>query len=783
MLEIKKINKSYKTGTFVQRALKDVSLKFRKNEFVAVLGQSGSGKTTLLNIIGGLDRYDRGDLVINNKSTKQFKEHEWDSYRNNCIGFVFQSYNLISHISILSNVEMAMTLSGVNRQEKRKKALEVLKKVGLKDHVHKRPNQLSGGQMQRVAIARALANDPDIILADEPTGALDSDTSVQIMNLIKEIAKDKLVIMVTHNPELAKEYANRIVSMKDGEVQEDTNPVEDNEKSKEDIKIKKTAMNFFTALSLSFNNIRTKKGRTSLTAFAASIGIIGIALILSLSNGFQQEINEFERQTVTGMPIMIQPIAFDVASMRESQNEEMVSEPFTSRRSLIPTENPVQQNIHQNNITPEYIEHLKLIDPHLISGITMERNTAINVVANTMNGYQSLTLNGVGAFTFAVMPDRVEGQQNYVFDNFYEVIEGHMPDVSTVEEMLLIVNSDNTLDREVLRALGFNVDQDEISFAEIMEKEFRVIPNNDFYNEFMGGRFIPNPNFEEMFNSDDAITIRISGIARVKEGVAMLENFVSVGLFYTPALMERVIQVNSDSNIVSAQMELDVNILTGQRFRDENDPVTMMSMFAGNMTRNDMLGFLGKDVTPTSISIFPNNFETKERLREHLDEFNIGRDESDQILYIDQAEMIFNLSSGIMDGITAVLIAFSAISLVVSSIMIAIITYISVLERTKEIGILRALGARKKDVKRVFNAETFIIGLFSGVLGIVIAQLLIIPGNMVIEHVSGLANVAKLNPVHALVLILISVVLTVISGAIPASMASKKDPVIALRTE
>ena len=783
MLEIKKINKSYKTGTFVQRALKDVSLKFRKNEFVAVLGQSGSGKTTLLNIIGGLDRYDKGDLIINNKSTKRFKEQEWDSYRNNCIGFVFQSYNLISHISILANVEMGMTLSGVAKKEKRKKALEVLKRVGLKDHVHKRPNQLSGGQMQRVAIARALANDPDIILADEPTGALDSETSVQIMNLIKEIAKDKLVIMVTHNPELAEEYANRIVSMKDGEVTEDTNPIKTNEKNDEDISIKKTAMNFFTALSLSFNNIRTKKGRTSLTAFAASIGIIGIALILSLSNGFQQEINEFERQTVTGMPISIQPIAFDTSAMMNSRETEEVSEPFTSRRSLIPIENAIQQNLHQNNITPEYIEHLKRIDPRLISGIIMERNTAINIVGNTPNGYEALTLNGIGPFSFAVMPDKVEGQENFVFDNFYEVIEGSMPDVAAVEEMLLIVNSDNTLDREVLRAMGFDITREEITFSEILEKEFRVIPNNQFYTEFAGGRFIPNPDFEGMFNHNDAITVRITGIARVKEGIAMLENFVSAGLFYTPALMERVIQVNSNSDIVKAQMELDVNILTGQRFRSELEPVTMMSMFAGNMTRTDMLGFLGKDVTPTSISIFPNNFDTKERLREYLDEFNIGREVEDQVLYVDQAEMIFNLSSGIMDGITAVLIAFSAISLVVSSIMIAIITYISVLERTKEIGILRALGARKKDVKRVFTAETFIIGLFSGVLGIVIAQLLIIPGNMIIEHVSGLANVAKLNPVHALTLILISIVLTVISGAIPASIASKKDPVIALRTE
>jgi len=780
MLEIKQISKSYKTGDFVQSALKDFSLKFRKNEFVAILGPSGSGKTTLLNIIGGLDRYDSGDLIINNKSTKEFKEVEWDSYRNNCIGFVFQSYNLISHISILQNVEMAMTLSGVSKSKKRKKALKVLEKVGLKDHSHKRPNQLSGGQMQRVAIARALANDPDIILADEPTGALDSETSVQIMDLIKEIAKDKLVIMVTHNPELANTYANRIVSMKDGEIVKDTNPINKDDKSDEKLKIKKTAMGFITALNLSFNNIRTKKGRTSLTAFAASIGIIGIALILSLSNGFQIEIDDFERQTVTGMPIMIQRASMNMNAMMNHTHDEDEREAFPKRKVLFPTENVMLQMIHQNNITDEYIEYLKNIDPKLISGINFERNTAINMVTDTPDGYSVVSFDSLRTFSFSEMPRKLEGQKNFVIADWYDVLIGKIPEAK--EEMLLVVNKTNSIDKEVLRTLGFDPDKDEIKFEDILNKEFKIVPNNDFYSEFMG-HFVPNQDFEEMFNSKDALTVRIAGIARTREDKESFDTFTNSGIFYTNELTNWVMDVNSDSNIVRAQEESEVNILTGQAFRDEDAAVTMMDMFTGSMTKTDMLGFLGKDVTPSTINIFPNDFETKEKLRTYLDAFNKGRDEEDKIMYTDQAEMIFNLSSGIMNGVTAVLIAFSAISLVVSSIMIAIITYISVLERTKEIGILRALGARKKDVKRVFTAETFIIGFASGVLGIVIAKLLTIPANIIIENVSGLANVAKLNPLHALALIIISIILTVISGAIPSSIASRKDPVEALRTE
>lgn len=778
MLKLKNITKSYTTGDFTQQALKKVSLEFRKNEFVAILGPSGSGKTTMLNIIGGLDRYDSGDLIINGKSTKKFKETEWDAYRNNCIGFIFQSYNLISHISILANVEMGMTLSGVSSKERQKKAMEALKKVGLEKHAHKKPNQLSGGQMQRVAIARALANDPEIILADEPTGALDSNTSVQIMELIKEIAKDKLVIMVTHNAELANDYATRIVEFKDGKLINDSKPIEKGEKQKDEYKLKKTSMNFFTALKLSFNNIKTKKGRTLLTAFASSIGIIGIALIMSLSNGFKMEIDNFEKQTVTGMPIVISKSAMDSSILMEetSESEEETLESYTDKKVIYPKKNLMTDTIHQNNITDDYIKYLNKLDPTLISGITYNRNTAVNIITEVDGKYQPVTSSVISG----TLPGRLDGQDSYTMDDNYEIIEGKMP--TKKNELLLLVDTTNELDEEILKALGFDSTQKEIKFSDITSKEFKVVFNDEYYKK-VGSQYILNNDYETLFKSDKALTLKITGIGRLKEDKESLDGMSSKGVFYTTDLVDYIIDKNKDSAIVKAQEKSDVNILTQENFATEEEASSIAAMFSGSMTKNDMLGYLGKDIIPQTIYIYPNDFETKDTLVEYLDDYNKGKDQTEQVLYTDQAKMISTLSKGIMDGVTAVLIAFSAISLVVSSIMIAIITYISVLERTKEIGILRALGARKKDVKRVFNAETFIIGLFSGCLGIIIARLLIIPANIIIESVSTLPNVAKLNPVHAIALIMISIILTVISGAIPAGMASKKDPVIALRTE
>ena len=764
MLKLKNIKKDYKTGDFVQHALKGVDLTFRENEFVAVLGPSGSGKTTLLNIIGGLDRYDSGDLIIDGKSTKKFKDKDWDAYRNHAIGFVFQSYNLIGHISVLENVEMGMTLSGVSSAERRKKALSLLEKVGLKEHAHKRPNQLSGGQMQRVAIARALANDPKIILADEPTGALDSKTSTQIMDLIKEISKDKLVIMVTHNAELAESYATRIVKMKDGELLSDSKPY-DSDESKGNLNIKKTAMSFWTALKLSFGNIRTKKGRTILTAFASSIGIIGIALILSLSNGFNIEVENFEQDSLSQSPIIItnQTVQMDEDTLNELRGDNSTVE-YPSDKEVYAQKNIADTIIHSNKITSDYIDYLDKLNKDDISGISYVKGTSINIVSKNGDDYSfvqpssSSMMSSTSSFEQLPSSNGDDG----IIENNYDVLAGEVNEDEV--GLVLFVNSRNQISSDILKQLGFD---EHASFDDIINKELKVILNDDYYIK-VGNNFMVQTDLEKLYDSEDSITVKITAILRGKEDKELIAT--NTGLYYTEALGKKVISSNDNSEIVKVQREADYNVLTRQSFDD-------------TMTKDMILGYLGADVVPTAIYIYPKDFETKDEVTSYLDKYNEGKAEEDVIQYTDMAEMISTLSGNIMDAITIVLIAFSSISLVVSSIMIGIITYISVLERTKEIGILRAIGARKKDITRVFNAETFIIGIFSGVLGIAIAYLLTIPTNMIIENLSGLANVAKLNPVHALILIIISVTLTIIGGAIPANMASRKDPVEALRTE
>ena len=766
MLELKNINKSYKTGTFIQHALKKVNLSFRKNEFVAILGPSGSGKTTLLNIIGGLDRYDSGDLIINGKSTKKFKATEWDSYRNNCVGFIFQSYNLISHISVLENVEMALTLSGYKRKNKKEKALEALEKVGLKDHAYKKPNQLSGGQMQRVAIARSLVNNPDIILADEPTGALDSATSVQIMNLIKEIAKDKLVIMVTHNPELAKDYANRIIEFKDGEVLSDSKPVSNKEENLGKVHIKKTVLSYLSAIHLSFNNIKTKKGRTFLTAFAASIGIIGIALILSLSNGFQLQIDKFEKSTLSQMPITIssQAMQMDESTLEEQmQSNNEKKDKYPSEKVVKPTETIMEKMVHKNNITSDYLEYINNIDKNLLSGISFLKRTGLNLVTvDKDNNYKKIDMSN--SMSYQLFPTRTSEEETGVVEDNYDVLAGNID--SKEIGLILAVDSKNGVDKSLIESLGF-ASTENISFDDILNKEIKLITNNDYYKQ-LGANFIPDSNYEKMYNSTNSITVKIKAIIRGKEDKEMFTN--QAAIFYTGALVDKIISINKESDIVKKQEELDYNILTGASFDDTT-------------TKNDILAYLGADEIPAVIYLYPKDFKSKDKITSYLDKYNKNKVDTDKITYTDMAKLMSSLSSGIMDAITVVLIAFSSISLVVSSIMIAIITYISVLERTKEIGILRALGARAKDITRVFNAETMLIGLCSGILGLVIAYLLTFPANKIIENLSGLASVAKLNPIHAIILLLISVSLTVFSGFIPAKMASKKDPVIALRTE
>lgn len=777
MLEIKNIKKSYKTGDFVQHALNDIDLKFRKKEFVAVLGPSGSGKTTLLNIIGGLDRYDSGDLIIKGKSTKKFKGKDWDAYRNKSIGFVFQSYNLINHISILDNVEMGMTLSGRSARSRKKKALELLKKVGLEDHIHKKPNQLSGGQMQRVAIARALANDPEIILADEPTGALDTRTSKQIMDLIKSIAQDKLVIMVTHNPDLANEYADRVINMKDGKIENDTNPVLGKEE-KEEYKLNKIKMSFFTALHLSLNNIRTKKGRTILVAFASSIGIIGIALILALSNGFQNQIVLFEHQISDAMPIVISATKTDlggqnVSSMLASEtgmSKETSENDFTDSKSVKKVEEKsIFTSAAINPLTTDFIKYVKDIPEEYISATMFNNSVNFNLVQK----YQDKFINAASlSVNYLPIPNRNGDISNTIIDNYYEVLTGKMP--VNKDEIIVEIAKDNTISNDLAKILG--IEKEEFTFDDILNSTVKLVPNDEYYDQF-GNYYVPRVLNEKLYNNEKNLTLKVVGIVRIKE-----DKYSTIGVtdskasfYYTQDLEDYVSQINKNSKIAKAQAEADYDVFTGVTYDLETDQ--------GNYSKHMSSLVLGGLDTPGYIYLYPKDFDATDKIVEYLNKYNEGKEDSDKVSFINQAEMVNNMTGSIMSGITAVLIAFSSISLIVSSIMLGIITYISVLERTKEIGILRSLGARKKDIKRVFNAETIIIGLASGLLGIGIANLLIIPINVLLKNLTSLSNVAVLNPVHAVILIAISIVLTLIGGAIPAHIASKQDPVTSLRTE
>lgn len=786
MLKLKNITKSYITGEFKQIALNNVSLNFRKNEFVAILGPSGSGKTTLLNIIGGLDRYDEGDLIVNGKSTKNFRDSEWDAYRNNSIGFVFQSYNLIPHLNILDNVEMGMTLSGVSSSIRHKKAVEVLEQVGLKDHIHKKPNQLSGGQMQRVAIARALANDPDIILADEPTGALDTATSIQIMDLIKEISHDKLVIMVTHNPALAERYADRIIRIQDGKIVDDTNPYEDADE--EDFyKLKRTSMSFFTALKLSGKNILTKKFRTTLTAFASSIGIIGIALILSLSSGFQIKIDEFQRDALAEFPIIISQAAaqMDRETMEKMRGEirkaHKDKENYPDVKKVYLYDPEEFSVVHTNKFTDEYMEHINNISPEICTRIGYLRTIGMNLLRKTEEGALPVKVatgfnsdsraearnitstSGLGMTTY---PENIDNTRDSYLEENYDLLAGEYPSSET--DLVLVVDKKNRVNLNTLKNLGFETeDVESIDFDEIIGTELKLIPNDEYYTKTPVGNFIPRNDYDAMYDSEKAITLKISGIVRLKEDVEI--DLLGNGIVYSDKLLQRIIDMEKDSEIVKAQRESDFNVLTMKELDEEE--------------KKNLLTYLGADSMPYMIFLYPKDFDSKELVKEYLDEYNVGKAEEDTIVYTDLASTITEMTSSIMNAITLVLIAFSSISLVVSLIMIGIITYISVLERTKEIGVLRALGARKKDITRVFNAETFIIGTFSGLLGISIAYLLTFPVNHIIENLTELENVAQLNPLHAIMLVTVSVILTLIGGAIPAKMAAKKDPVVALRSE
>ncbi len=787
MLQLKNIRKSYTTGDFTQVALDDISLSFRENEFVAILGQSGSGKTTCLNIIGGLDRYDSGDLIINGKSSKDFKSRDWDAYRNNSVGFIFQSYNLISHLNIIDNVEMGMTLSGVSRRKRREKAKEVLERVGLKEHMHKRPNQLSGGQMQRVAIARALANDPDIILADEPTGALDTATSKQIMELIKEIAADKLVIMVTHNPELAEEYADRIVKFRDGKITDDSNPYDEGA-ANESYSLKKTSMSFFTALKLSGKNISTKKGRTLLTAFASSIGIIGIALILSLSSGFQEQIIKFQNDALSEFPITISRQSMNMDAEQMEEMSEKMNERFAGKKKFADTDSielysaKDEMMLHQNKLTKEYLDYVKDIDPSICSSIGYTKITGMNLLrkvdgkaapvsftvgissgADSQSMGSMTSMSSIGLTSY---PNNLDKDSTPYLEKNYDVLSGSYP--KNDRDIVLVVDNKNRVDTAVMSSLGYDTENvKKISFKDIVGTELKLVPNDSYYEKNPAGLFMPKTDYDKLYDGKDNITLKICGVVRVKEDTKI--GMLASGIAYNDSLVDEVIEMNKDSEIVKAQKDSKTNVMTTEKLDDE--------------AKEQILSYLGADSQPLMIYIYPKTFDDKESVIEYLDKYNSGKDDKDVVTYTDLADTMTSMTSSIMDAITLVLIAFAGISLIVSLIMIAIITYISVLERTKEIGVLRALGARKKDISRVFNAETFIIGACSGLLGIIIAYALCIPINSILENMTELPNVAQLNPLHALLLVVISVALTLLGGLIPARIASKKDPVEALRSE
>lgn len=765
MLKLNNITKSYIVGDFSQIALKSVSLEFDSSEFVAILGQSGSGKTTLLNIIGGLDRYNSGELIINGKSTRNFKANDWDAYRNNSIGFVFQNYNLIGHISVLANVEMAMTLSGISHRRRRQKALAVLQRVGLLEHAKKKPGQLSGGQMQRVAIARALANDPDIILADEPTGALDTETSIQILDLISEIARDKLVIMVTHNPALAKRYSTRVIELRDGEVISDTGKKAENEKQAQSFSLKKTAMSFAAALKLSFNNIMTKKGRTLLTAFASSIGITGIALILSLSSGFNIKIEEFETGAMSEYPIIINKQSLDLNQQAlidtASQNE------FPAGNEIYPYSNADAELLHTNKLTEDYVSYVEKADSRFVSGISFTRALGLNILARS--GETVRTINAL-SISMSELPQGTSDAAADIVTKNYDILSGALP--VKKEDILLVVDSRNRIDKNLVQALGMNESAEALSLSDFVGMELRLVLNNDYYqknDKFYSIRL----DLDKVYDSENCISLNICGVVRQKQG-SMLD-VLSPGIAYTYELAEHVIADSKESDIVKSLMVTDYNILTGESLN--------ISTEEGKEAKEALLAYLGASRIPYAIMIYPKDFDSKDEITAYLDRWNDALQNNDKIIYTDTAAIITTLTGSIVDAITIVLIAFSAISLVVSMIMIGIITYISVLERTREIGVLRALGARKKDITRVFNAETFIVGLFSGILGITVAWLLTFPANEAIEWLSKLPDVAQLNPVHALILIAISLLLTLIGGFIPAKIAAKKDPVTALRVE
>lgn len=769
LLQLVDIKKNYIVAGNPFPALNGISLEFKNNEFVSILGESGSGKTTLLNLIGGLDQYTSGDLLIDGKSTKDFKSQDWDAYRNATIGFVFQSYNLISHLSVLDNVDMALRLSGVSTKERKERATKVLVDVGLKDHIHKRPNQLSGGQMQRVAIARALVNNPKILLADEPTGALDSKTSVQIMELIKVISKDRLVIMVTHNSSIAEKYSDRIVKLVDGRVVEDSRPLNSKEiASTEKLINKKTSMSYLTAIKTSFKNLLTKKGRTILTSFAGSIGIVGIALVLSISNGMTRYTNNLQSDALAGFPITISSVVETdrFGAPPGTPFGDPIENNFPDGNNLYAYDANASRSVHINTIDESFITYLSTMNPSFYNSISYSRSIALNIVDQSLAGnYFKVNTQATGSFFrtqtfFSELPDN----KDFILSQ-YDILSGSYPINYT--DLVLVVDSQNRLNLDFLNALGIVLDET-YTFDDFIGKSFKVVQNNDFY-QTIGSIYVPSTNYEAMYLSNDSIEITITAILRVKEDAS--SELLNTGIGYTTALTDELLRLAKTSNIVMSQENSPtVNVLTGQPFNEQ-------------LTYQQVMRLIGGDDSPTGVQIYPKSFDDKERIKDYLDLYNVGKTKEASIIYTDLAEQISSTISSLISTITIILTAFAGISLVVSSVMIGIITYVSVVERTKEIGIMRSLGARKKDISRIFNAETLLIGLTSGIFGVIVAQLLNFPINAIIENLIDVPNFSNLLFIHALFLVVLSTGLTLLAGLVPSGIAARRDPVVALRTE
>ena len=802
MLKLEGITKDYKSGDGVVHALKGINLEFRRTEFVSILGHSGCGKTTMLNIIGGLDRYTDGDMSIDGVSTKKYKDVDWDTYRNIRIGFVFQSYNLIQHLTILDNVAMAMTLSGVGLAERKRRAEEALRIVGLEGQMKKLPNQLSGGQMQRVSIARAIVNNPEIILADEPTGALDSATSVQIMELLKEISRTKLVIMVTHNRELAEQYSTRIVSVKDGEIVGDTMPydgsdesstekkvefeVTDKEKKK---KLKKSSMSYSTAIKLSFKNLMTKKGRTLMTSIAGSIGIIGVCLVLAISNGFSNYVNELQQTVLAGYPVQIAQETFDTNVLL---NMFMGGTSGSDGRTQYPDKDTVIQYnpsemissaVIENDFGQDYIDYVnKVKENGWASSVTYSYGMDMTVIGKTVNvlgteNYEKVNPSGGFDMSGLIVPkadigwSEMIGDEEFIMSQ-YDLVAGTFP--QNKNQVILVVDSYNQANVSVLLGLGFRSSQKEVSFDDIVGTKLRVVANDDLYVEGENGFFAEktdNAALKELYlapESETNLEIEVVGVLRPKEGTQLA--LLSTGINYTSELTQYLLDVNSKSRIVEAQSaNTSTDVTTGMPFTEKD-------------TYRKAMQKIGGDSTPTGMNIYPKDFSGKEKIIAYLDQWNADNPDS-EVVYVDMSEMAAGMLNEIIRIISIVLVCFAAISLVVSSVMIGIITYVSVVERTKEIGILRSLGARKIDISNVFNAETFIIGLLAGVIGVIVTYILSIPINLIIYNLVEISTLCMLSPWHALIMIVVSFVLTLVAGLVPSSVAAKKDPVEALRTE